>query len=847
VSVRAYAAVLLVLSACASAHSYTGPTGMAALQDIDGLPKWQDGVKMHQFSSYDRGGGNYDSGNFLEKRGNEYVMMDATGPGQVCRLWLTNAGPNHHIRVYIDGDAKPRVDLTVTELFSGAIYPFVWPLVGNDTVSSGGYYSYVQIPFRKGCRVTTDCKDLYYNVQYQAFDNAGNMQSYPGYADPRAAIAAWRSIGHVSSAKSFTKTVTAPANGIAELLDFKGCGRIVSLKISVPGLGKDEQSQEIVRNLWLRIVWDDEKKAAVDAPLGPFHCAWFPDSTARGLFVGCSKPGEFYCYYPMPFAKRARIELVNKTGEPVSGIKADVAVRESAADARDLAAHSEGRFRAVYSSRTMNEGDPDYVFADLKGSGIALGVSMWMKGAPERGQGFLEGDERIYYDGSAKPQLHGTGTEDYFNGGYYFDRGLFSLPLHGYTGRRYELRDQEAMYRLYLADRIFYSNGFRAGIEHGGTNDQAGDYESVFYYYDLGPAKPRPNASAPAKAPSAKQISIAGRVTIDGGGAAAGAIVTARKPDGMVAGSALTHPDGGFELAGLPAGKYDLRVESPATVPYTLYDVTVAGTKPTAVQVTVKSSCADILKDGRFQNGFANGVAKGWDAFHTESYDGEYSQGDGTVQRIHMPEPPDGDWYVGLRQKLDVVPAQLYTFSAEAMTLFTGDEENPWDNVMAKLCFHPKGSEDFRSRDTKHFLFPAEHGSWYRLSQEVATVGDTATVYLAAWRKFPRGGSQADVEFRNASFVGPTVPPPAPKIVRSTWQGPTIELDWKPDEAANESWYAISKSRNERDIVVPWTRAAGRSALVKDARVKSGMRCFVLAKCVNSRGVESEIAVAAIK
>ena len=43
----------------------------------------------------------------------------------------------------------------------------------------------------------------------------------------------------------------------------------------------------------------------------------------------------------------------------------------------------------------------------------------------------LEGDERISVDGSRSPQIHGTGLEDFFSGGFYFIRGAFTLPTHG--------------------------------------------------------------------------------------------------------------------------------------------------------------------------------------------------------------------------------------------------------------------------------------------------------------------------------------------------------------------------------------------------------------------------------
>jgi hypothetical protein len=33
---------------------------------------------------------------------------------------------------------------------------------------------------------------------------------------------------------------------------------------------------------------------------------------------------------------------------------------------------------------------------------------------------FLEGDERVFVDGQESPQIYGTGTEDFYESGFYF-------------------------------------------------------------------------------------------------------------------------------------------------------------------------------------------------------------------------------------------------------------------------------------------------------------------------------------------------------------------------------------------------------------------------------------------
>ena len=86
---------------------------------------------------------------------------------------------------------------------------------------------------------------------------------------------------------------------------------------------------------------------------------------------------------------------------------------------------------------------------------------------------WLEGDDRFTIDGQLA--IHGTGSEDYFNCGWYALEGRLdrpaAYPLHGFPV--YRNRDgtwQAAAYRWHLADPVTFSRSIDAGIEHGGEN-----------------------------------------------------------------------------------------------------------------------------------------------------------------------------------------------------------------------------------------------------------------------------------------------------------------------------------------------------------------------------------------
>jgi hypothetical protein len=103
----------------------------------------------------------------------------------------------------------------------------------------------------------------------------------------------------------------------------------------------------------------------------------------------------------------------------------------------------------------------------------------------------------IYIDGEEKPSIIGTGTEDYFSSGWYFDRGQYSAPFHGVVMKDEKLGRISA-YRWHIEDAMPYEKSIKVTIEHGHNNEAEADYSSVAYYYEFGPAKPF--ASIPSEA-----------------------------------------------------------------------------------------------------------------------------------------------------------------------------------------------------------------------------------------------------------------------------------------------------------------------------------------------------------
>jgi Protein of unknown function (DUF2961) len=235
----------------------------------------------------------------------------------------------------------------------------------------------------------------------------------------------------------------------------------------------------------IRITFDGTQ--TVDAPLGQFLGAAEGEFDTRSLMTSIdTRPGGWLSsWWPMPYGSAVSVSLYNSSGLPLSG---EIALT-TAADPHwqaDLADGAAGYFHASYRSGATTPAK-DWTFLQATGHGKVVGIVQGMAGPTSRG--YLEGDERGYTDGSASPQIPGTGTEDFYEGGWYFRYGPFSNPLNGNTSHESAAGDCPAAtdctgtYRLLIADAIPFGSSINFGIEHGGTDDVAAQYASTAFWY----------------------------------------------------------------------------------------------------------------------------------------------------------------------------------------------------------------------------------------------------------------------------------------------------------------------------------------------------------------------------
>jgi hypothetical protein len=248
-------------------------------------------------------------------------------------------------------------------------------------------------------------------------------------------------------------------------------------------------SNDVLRHARVRITFDGHR--TVDSPLGEFFGSGLGEYEVRSLFFAMqtAKDGSYYSWWPMPFAETAKVELYNGSSHAITAGDASVT---SSHDPRWAPALG-GQGEAGYFRATSHEGETtlgrDWTFLDTTGRGKFVGVSHTARGHASTGniRAYLEGDERAYVDGSRTPQIHGTGSEDFYEAGWYFNRGPFSDPMNGHSAEETRANGCEqqcdAQYRLMIGEAVPFQTGLRFGIEHGPVDDESATYSSTAFSY----------------------------------------------------------------------------------------------------------------------------------------------------------------------------------------------------------------------------------------------------------------------------------------------------------------------------------------------------------------------------
>jgi hypothetical protein len=265
------------------------------------------------------------------------------------------------------------------------------------------------------------------------------------------------------------------------LADVDGPGEITHLWTTIA-----TADEKHLRNIVFRIYWDGNEFPSVESPVGDFF------GLGNAKYYYFSNPVQaigtdrgMNAFWPMPFAKHARVTATNESETTVGAYYYYVDYRKFDALPENL-----GYFHAQYrQAKPAEDGKPYLIMEadDAKGhfAGVSLSIHTQVAGW------WGEGDDIFTVDGEEKPSLWGTGSEDYFCGAWCYGQPFYT-PYFGMPLR--EKIDQSSnnywnVYRLHLESPITFKKSLKVEIEHGVNgfenkrSPRNNDYSSCAYWY----------------------------------------------------------------------------------------------------------------------------------------------------------------------------------------------------------------------------------------------------------------------------------------------------------------------------------------------------------------------------
>lgn len=485
-------------------------------------------------SSYDRKGQNADYDTYLYEENNERVIMDVKGCGCVTRIFLPTSGSSEaHLKIYVDDILW--CDDTLENIFTGKNEQFAGELVyitnpkENIIVEQSGYTSYVQIPFKKRIKMISDSPSLfYYHINYTIFnDDKNTLLSNTEYRE----LFSKRAILKENLEKD-TISFSIKGSQVYDAVELKGNATINGIKLIISDIFEqklidlkncDEKpynsycitpyGYEVLNNIYIKCEFDDEGEC-IYSPLTSFFGLSThgiddkaPDYLTKSIFAGVDEDLQFYFNFPMPFLRYAKISFENKSNNQTPQIKFNIS-KSSETNKSDIL-----YFKTSYVEFDYKETDlHDMELLKLNGRGSLVGVVMSMDtdAAKEMNKQYLEGDEHIYIDNSKTPQHNGTGTEDFFNGAYYWAYGTHSKPFSGcmfntrwgkYSQGDESVSFKSSAYRYMLNDRISFHNNLVFNLEHGSwsTPNTSREFGNALFLYYIGKSSPAETISLNAQ------------------------------------------------------------------------------------------------------------------------------------------------------------------------------------------------------------------------------------------------------------------------------------------------------------------------------------------------------------
>jgi hypothetical protein len=500
------------------------PVGLDALRQWERWPYQRIGARAYMRSTYDRSGGNEgaDASHFLYQEADDFnVALDVEGQGVLyfARYNHWHGSPWHYEVDHTDHIVQETSTATPTKPAAGSVFlpTGVFPKMLAPTWSEtrGADLMWAPIPFEQSFRMAysrTHYGTGYY-IYHQYVRGARLSQSLRGWdaktvpdddvvrlidraGTDLVAIAGTPEGERLGIRAESGQTALRAKESVTLTRITREPSMLRAFEISAP-----RDSAIALGRARLRVTWDDRPQPSIDAPVALFFGAGtLYNRDGREYLVKAfpvhvrfdERRVYLACYFPMPFFRSARIELIGTENVEIPEVIWSVRY----AHYRDPPEHV-GYFHATYADHPSPEAGKDLVLLDTRAvegggdwSGQFVGTSFIFSHRADLTT--LEGDPRFFFDDSRTPQAQGTGTEEWGGGGDYWGGRTMTLPVAGHPvgapnakSAKNEEDQIESAYRFLLSDLMPFGKNARICLEHGGTNHSTEHYETVTYWYGL--------------------------------------------------------------------------------------------------------------------------------------------------------------------------------------------------------------------------------------------------------------------------------------------------------------------------------------------------------------------------
>lgn len=419
------------------------------------------------------------------------LWADIQGPGIMRHFWMTNekikteqaiADGKVTIRFYWDGNKEPDLELPLSEFFGKNFSDAEEISWRRDRKSKSANYT---MPFRKSVKVelknNTDerLNEIYWQIDYEKVPEIPEDVKYFDL-DTRVS----KPVPLDSTAKA-NKHITGEnylgAKSGLVLTELEGPSILRRIRISYKGDDKIPANRGVI----FKIFWDNEKNPSVEVPLGDFFGVGFGENNDFTSQAWVQEKGNKQIFFPMPFMKSARIEILNLNDKKMGIFSWQIDYEKNAVLPLDAEYfHSSFRISRPVPLNSVHR------TMETHGRGKFVGL-VWNHHWLNKGM-HAEGTQNFWIDGQ---HIQATGSEDFFGQAWGFYKGIIHPYMGNSFGPEKSFGDEVGewfrltAYRAFLLDPIHFKESLKMdltcyGVDVGHKTDE---YSTACFWYQSEP------------------------------------------------------------------------------------------------------------------------------------------------------------------------------------------------------------------------------------------------------------------------------------------------------------------------------------------------------------------------